>query len=136
MILLDTNACISLLNDRDSPVLPYLAEAAGRDESYATSTVVAFELRFGAAKSELRERNAKRLDVFFRDRIQVLPFDLDDSRHAGSLRALLESQGRPIGPFDTLIAGQALRRDATLLTANIREFSRVPGLRVIDWSAS
>ncbi len=66
----------------------------------------------------------------------MIPFDKEDAIAAGNIRATLALAGTPIGPFDTLIAGQALCRGLTLVTANTREFSRVEGLRVEDWSAS
>jgi tRNA(fMet)-specific endonuclease VapC len=66
--------------------------------------------------------------------LRVLDYDRDDALEAGRVRALLASQGRPIGPYDTLIAGQALRHGLVLVTANTREFERVPGLVCEDWS--
>ena len=63
----------------------------------------------------------------------MLEFDEDDARCAGEIRDLLRRAGTPIGPYDTLIAGQALARDLTLVTHNTREFSRVSGLRLEDW---
>lgn len=67
--------------------------------------------------------------------IDVIPFEAEDAAHAGEIRAHLESKGTPIGPYDYLIAAQARRRAATLVTLNMREFSRVPGLMVTDWAA-
>jgi tRNA(fMet)-specific endonuclease VapC len=64
---------------------------------------------------------------------KVLGFDANDARHAGQVRASLAAAGTPIGPYDVLIAGQALARNLTLVTSNVREFRRVPGLRVKDW---
>jgi tRNA(fMet)-specific endonuclease VapC len=65
----------------------------------------------------------------------MLEFDKEDARQACAARALLASRGRSIGPYDVLIAGQALARNMTLITRNMNEFSRVPGLRAEDWSA-
>ena len=65
----------------------------------------------------------------------MLPFEAEDAAHAGDIRAHLESKGTPIGHYDCLIAAQARRRGATLVTANRREFERVPGLMVMDWGA-
>ncbi len=67
--------------------------------------------------------------------IPVLEFDHDDARCAGEVRSLLRQAGQPIGAYDVLIAGQALARDLTLVTHNVREFSRVPNLRIEDWEA-
>ena len=66
----------------------------------------------------------------------MLPFDADDALAAGEVRTALELRGTPIGPYDVLIAGHALRHGATLVTANTREFSRVPGLMVEDWAGA
>ena len=68
--------------------------------------------------------------------ISILPFEVEDAEEAGDIRAALERVGRPIGPYDILIAAQVRRRGATLVTANQREFERVPGLAVEDWGAA
>lgn len=68
------------------------------------------------------------------DFMRVLNFDQDDAREAGEIRATLRAAGTPIGPYDVLIAAQARRRDAVLITTNTREFVRVPGLRIEDWT--
>lgn len=73
--------------------------------------------------------------VFDSLKFPVLDFDRDDARQAGVIRAELSTRGMPIGPYDVLIAGQAVARDLTLVTRNTREFSRVPGLRLADWEA-
>jgi tRNA(fMet)-specific endonuclease VapC len=65
---------------------------------------------------------------------EVLELDKEDSRRAGEIRAALAVAGQPIGPFDNLIAGQAVARGLVLVTNNLREFQRVPNLRVEDWS--
>ena len=89
------------------------------------------ELWFGAYKSQRVEHN---LGVVDRLRFEVLPFDVDDARHAGDIRAALAARGTPIGAYDVLIAGQAKARQLTLVSNNVREFARVPDLKVIDWS--
>ena len=75
------------------------------------------------------------LAEFLAPGIAVLPLDAEDAAHAGDIRAHLESKGTPIGPYDCLIAAQARRRSATLVTSNRREFERVPGLLLTDWTA-
>jgi tRNA(fMet)-specific endonuclease VapC len=65
----------------------------------------------------------------------VIEFDLEDARQAGGVRAVLAAKGTPIGPYDVLIAGQAMARDMILVTHNTDEFGRVPGLRFEDWAA-
>ena len=78
--------------------------------------------------------NAERLRIFLSSNIAVVVFNELDAVAAGDLRALLEVEGIPIGPYDLLIAAQALRRRATLVTANVREFARVRGLINEDWT--
>jgi tRNA(fMet)-specific endonuclease VapC len=78
--------------------------------------------------------NRQRLARFLREGIEVLPFTESDAASAAAIRSTLEKQKQPIGPYDTLIAGQALARGLTLVTANVREFARVEGLKWEDWS--
>ena len=94
-----------------------------------------FELEYGSAKSNRRRENDERLAIFLRAPIPILPFDAEDAREAGDIRAAPAKAGTPIGPYDVLIAAQARRRGATLVTANAREFVRVPGLKAEDWAA-
>ena len=75
------------------------------------------------------------LEQFLSEGFERVPFDLEDASEAGEIRAFLEMRGEPIGHYDILIAAQARRRGATLVTANTREFERVPGLLVVDWAA-
>jgi tRNA(fMet)-specific endonuclease VapC len=94
-----------------------------------------YELWYGVARSERRRENAERLRVFLSGNITVVPFEEEDAATAGELRATLEGAGTPIGPYDLLIAAQALRSGATLITANVSEFARVHGLDWQDWTA-
>ena len=134
MISLDTNAVISVVNFRPSSVRTRLEEALVRGEEVKVSSIVLFELRYGIAKSARREHNASRLADFMTGRIEPLAFDAADAEEAGEIRATLEQEGKPIGYYDMLIAAQARRRNALLVSANMREFIRVPGLRVEDWT--
>jgi tRNA(fMet)-specific endonuclease VapC len=134
MICLDTNAVIALLNDRTSRVRTRLDAAITLGRALVISSIVLFELRYGAAKSAQPKRNAQRITDFLSGPIEVLPFEPADAEEAGDIRAALERSGMPIGPYDVLIAAQARRRDALLVTANEREFARVPGLRFEDWA--
>ena len=102
-------------------------------EDIATSSIVMHEPHFGAFKSDRTERN---LDELAKLRFRVIDFDRKDAHFAGNIRSDLRRLGTPIGPYDTLIAGQALARDLTLMTRNTREFARVEGLRVEDWEAA
>jgi tRNA(fMet)-specific endonuclease VapC len=135
MICLDTNAVIPVLNAMASRVEARLRAALKGRRLVAVSSVVLFELWHGAIKSAWTERNIKRIEEFLASPIQVLPFDAEDAQEAGDIRAALERAGTPIGPYDILIAAQARRRGATLVTANEREFARVPGLKTQDWAA-
>ncbi|MGH7088586.1 MAG: PIN domain-containing protein [Stellaceae bacterium] len=87
------------------------------------------------ARSARRRENAERLRTFLSGNIGIAAFEEDDAAAAGDLRASLEAVGTPIGPYDLLIAAQALRSGATLVTANVAEFARVRGLTWQDWSA-
>ncbi|MBX3166650.1 MAG: type II toxin-antitoxin system VapC family toxin [Candidatus Eremiobacteraeota bacterium] len=126
--LLDTNAVISLLKD-DRPGLARRLRQCSPGE-VGISAVVAHELYFGAFKSQRVEAN---LAVVDRLAFEVLELTRADGREAGRVRAGLARLGKPIGPYDVLIAGQALARKLVLVTGNSREFSRVEGLRWEDW---
>ena len=132
--LLDTNACIALINNRPATVRQRLEQAVKQGDALTVSAVVAFELWYGAAKSARREANHRRLETFLSGPVDLVPFDDEDARTAGEIRARLEAAGRPIGAYDLLIAGQALRRGMTVVTANVSEFSRVAELRWEDWA--
>ena len=136
MICLDTNAVISALNQRTSPVLVRMENAIASGDTLAIASIVLFELRYGAAKSARPEHNRQRIADFLAGPIEVLPFESADAAEAGDIRAALERAGTPIGPYDILVAAQARRRDALLVTANAREFARVPRLKFEDWAAS
>jgi tRNA(fMet)-specific endonuclease VapC len=112
-----------------------LAAALHRREVIAVPTIVLFELRYGAAKSVNRQHATRRIEELLTGPLEVLDFEPGDAEEAGDIRAALERAGTPIGPYDVLIAGQARRRGALLVTANRREFARVPGLRTEDWLA-
>jgi tRNA(fMet)-specific endonuclease VapC len=134
MICLDTNAVIAALNRRTSPVLTRMEDAIASGEPLAIASIVLFELWYGAAKSERPERNRQRIADFLAGPIEVLPFESGDAEEAGDIRAVLERAGTPIGPYDILVAAQARRRNALLVTANAREFARVPRLKFEDWA--
>ncbi len=133
--LLDTNAVIALLRNNPPRVRQRLRLVVSGGASIAISSVVLYELWYGVARSERRRENAQRLRIFLSGDIAVVPFDEDDARTAGELRAALEAAGTPIGPYDLLIAAQALRGERMLVTANVSEFARVGGLVWEDWTA-
>jgi tRNA(fMet)-specific endonuclease VapC len=134
MICLDTNIAIYVINRRVPAVRLRLAEQLRLGTEIGFSAVALFELRYGHARSNRRIEADRLLAEFLAPGIAILPFDTEDAAHAGDIRADLEGRGTPIGHYDYLIAAQARRRGATLVTANVREFARVPGLLVVDWS--
>jgi tRNA(fMet)-specific endonuclease VapC len=134
--LLDTNVCIALINETSSKVRARLVQASRRKATLATSTIVVHELWYGVAKSELVAKNARALAAFLSRDVAVLDYSAQDAQAAGEIRAALERKGQRIGEYDTLIAGQAFCRNLTLVTANTREFERVKGLVVEDWTDS
>jgi tRNA(fMet)-specific endonuclease VapC len=134
--LLDTNACIALINGRPEMVRRRFERVSTAGEVIATSSVVLFELWYGVAKSQRPKVNAERVATFLAGPLEILDFSAEDAEHAGRVRAAIEIAGKPIGAYDVLLAGQALRHKATLVTANSSEFARVRGLRLQDWAAA
>jgi tRNA(fMet)-specific endonuclease VapC len=128
--LLDSNAVIALINPAEDRVVR-VVERHRRADIF-TSSIVMHELCFGAYKSRAPAKNLRLLEQVD---LTILPFGPDDAREAGRVRALLAMRGTPIGPYDVLIAGQALARGLVLVTHNVGEFSSVPGLRIEDWQA-
>jgi tRNA(fMet)-specific endonuclease VapC len=128
--LLDSNAIIGLLRNRVSP----LARRVRQEDpaEVAMSAIVAHELYYGAYKSRRVTQNIALVDAL---QFSVIGFDREDAREAGRIRAFLSSGGLDIGPYDVLIAGQAVARDMILVTHNTQEFARVPGLQTEDWEA-
>jgi len=132
--LLDTNASIALINGALSSVRARFDDVIRAGAQVSVSAVVLFELWYGAFKSTRQEANLATLEKFLAGPLGILAFDEDDARAAGAVRSQLESAGKPIGAYDFLIAGQALRREFTLVTANTGEFARVKGLLWEDWA--
>jgi tRNA(fMet)-specific endonuclease VapC len=134
--LLDTNACIALINGTEINVRRRFKRAVARESVILLSSIVALELWYGVAKSQRKDSNTQRLETFLGGPLDWALFDEDDARAAGTVRAELETVGRPVGAYDVLLAGQARRRGATLVTSNTKEFARVQGLKWEDWAAS
>jgi tRNA(fMet)-specific endonuclease VapC len=132
--LLDTNAVVALLRSRPAGVRERYREAQKSGDYLAVSSVVLFELWYGVEKSGRIQENTERLRVLLSGDLDLLDFDDEDAQTAGRVRAALEKIGTPIGAYDLLIAGQALRRGLTVVTANTSEFSRVAGLSWEDWT--
>lgn len=127
--LLDTNILSDLVRNPQSRVTEQIAGAGERN--VCTSIVVAAELRFGAKKSGSR-RLTLQVDAILAA-MDILPLEEPADRSYATLRRQLEQRGQPIGPNDLLIAAHALAANCTLVSANGREFSRVPGLKVVNW---
>ena len=104
-----------------------------RAADFTLSVITLAELQYGAAKSPRSKQEHEALEEFLTP-LTVLDFDADATVAYGNIRAYLEGKGTPIGALDTLIAAQAVSCDLTLLTRNLREFKRVPGLKAEDWT--
>lgn len=133
--LLDTNAVVALLRNKPAGVRERYRETQESGDCLAVSSVVLFELWYGVEKSSQVKENTERLRVLLSGDLDLLAFDDEDAQTAGRVRAALEKSGTPIGAYDLLIAGQALRRGLTVVTANTSEFGRVPGLSWVDWTS-
>lgn len=131
MVMLDTNICIYIIKQKPPEVLKRFLEYQVGD--IAISAITLAELRYGVAKSHYREKNAKALDELIIP-LEILPFDEEASRSYGEIRAALEKAGTPIGSMDLLIAAHAVSLGVTLATNNAKEFNRVSGLTVVDWT--
>jgi tRNA(fMet)-specific endonuclease VapC len=131
--LLDTNACIALINGKSASVRTRFEKVIDGGSQVFVSSVAAFELWYGVAKSARPEANAKAVETFFSGPVQLLAFERGDAERAGEVRAGLEKRRKPIGAYDVLMAGQALRHKMRLVTSNAREFGRVKGLDWEDW---
>lgn len=130
--MLDTNIVSDLIRNPHGNAAA-MVERAG-DEQISISAIVASELRFGILK-----RNSERLTYLVEailDRISILPYEDKEASHFAEIRLDLERNGTPIGTTDLFIAAHARSLDVTLVTANIREFGRVPGLKVENWMRS
>jgi tRNA(fMet)-specific endonuclease VapC len=132
--LLDTNAVIALLTNRPPTVRERLRKEASASLSIGISSIVLFELWYGVAHSQHRAQNTERLRALLAGNISVVHFEEEDAVIAGDLRAELEGSGTSIGPYDLLIAAQAIRAGPILVTANVAEFRRVRGLVWEDWT--
>lgn len=131
--LLDTNVCIAIINERVAIVDRFRRESRAGAQIFC-STIAAFELYYGIAKSQRKQANDRSVNIFLSGTVSPIDFEVADAKIAGEIRATLEFAGTPIGMYDLLIAGQALRRGLTLVTANEREFRRVRGLQWENWA--
>ena len=129
-VLLDTNICIYMIKNKPPEVRKHFEQFVPGD--IAISSITVAELQYGVEKSAAREKNALALEAFLLP-LEIAPFDLDSATAYGKIRAGLERQGTPIGGMDMLIAAQAIAQGFTLVTHNLKEFNRVPGLKCETW---
>lgn len=128
--MLDTDIAIYTIKNRP----PKVREAFKSHEGQmCISSVTLMELIFGAAASSAAERNLRDVEAFA-SRLEVLPYDSEAGSHTGQLRAELKKAGRPIGPYDQMIAGHARARGLTIVTCNLRQFHAAPGIRPVNWA--
>ena len=130
IFLLDTDTCIYLIRNKPSEVPRRFEEHSVGD--IGISSVTAAELYFGVQRSRRRDQNQGALEQFLLP-LSVVGFDQQAAASYGRVRATLERTGKPIGPLDTLIAAHALDLGLTLVTNNVQEFARVPGLALENW---
>jgi len=130
-LMLDTNVCIDLIKEHLSSVLERFASHAVGDIGISVITLA--ELEYGVSKSSRPAKNREALDQFISP-LEVAPFDRQATAVYGRLRATLEKKGQSIGSMDLLIAAHAVSLDVRLVTHNVREFGRVPGLQTEDWA--
>lgn len=128
--LLDTNVCIHALKRHNREVETRFTEHSGR---MALSDISLYELFYGAQRYEDPSRRLNIIEAFV-SRLEILPFDSRAALHAGQIRADIERKGQMIGAYDIMIAGCARSQGLILVTGNIREFERVDGLRLENWS--
>ena len=128
--MLDTNIVSELIRN---PAGRTAQRVRAEGKTVCVSVIVAAELRYGCAKKVSRQL-ARRVEEFLSE-VAVLPFEPPCDDHYGTIRAALEATGRPIGSNDLLIAAHARALGATVVTANVDEFRRVPGLAVENWTS-
>jgi len=127
--MLDTNVVIDLLHETSTPIRERFRAAAGH---IALSSISVMELEYGINRSSDPVGNRNRTEALLH-LMSVLPLGYSAAQNAGRLRSHLVQMGLTIGPFDTLIAGHARSEGLVLVTNNVREFSRVPGLEIENW---
>ena len=132
--LLDTDTCIDLLRGRPATVAQALRHPPNE---LAVSAITRYELLYGVERcpAKWRKKEGTKVSLLL-DQVHVLPFTSETAAHAARIRAALESTGRSIGPMDVIIAASALENQLPLVTGNLAEFRRVPGLDCVSWAQS
>ncbi len=129
-LLLDTNTCIYIIKQKPPEVLKQFKSYSVGDIGISSITLA--ELQYGVAKSQHVQKNREALEEFILP-LEIADFDEKASRVYGTIRAMLEKAGKPIGSMDMLIGSHALALGVTLVTNNIKEFKRIKNLKVVDW---
>lgn len=130
-LMIDTNICIHLIREQPASMLDRFTSHAVGD--IGVSVITLAELEYGIAKSSRPARNRAALEQFVSP-LEVADFDRDATAEYGRVRTQLQKKGQPIGSMDLLIAAHAISLGVTLVTHNVREFGKVPGLRMEDWA--
>lgn len=130
MYLLDTNICIYIIKNNPLAVVEKIKSL--QPHQIKLSAISIAELEYGAAKSNKRDQNRIAL-LNFVSSFDILPFNENDAEYYGQIRAFLEKTGKIIGAYDMQIAAQALSNNLILITNNIREFKRIPDIKLGDW---
>jgi len=128
--LLDTNICIYLINRKSPDLIERIEQEKPSDVGLSSITVS--ELYYGVYKSVQLEMNLTALAQFLMP-FEIVPYMGEMAEQFGKVRAALERRGKPIGGYDMLIAAQALYHDLTLVTNNVKEFNRIPELKIENW---
>ncbi|WP_061221615.1 type II toxin-antitoxin system tRNA(fMet)-specific endonuclease VapC [Leptospira borgpetersenii] len=128
--LLDTNICIYIINQKPRSVYKKFKKI--KLENIFISSITEFELKYGVQKSLHFERDLKILEEFL-SYLNILSFVSEDANRAAKIRVELDKVGKPIGPFDLLIASQALSNKLTLVTNNEKEFTRIKDIKIANW---
>ena len=129
--MLDTNICIYAIKHKPQKVFLKLQEV--NPEEVCVSSITYAELVHGVEKSAAVEKNRLALSMLFAN-IEILDFDVDAANCYGKIRADLEKKGTPIGPLDMMIAGHTMSKGYIVVTNNVKEFSRVPNLKIENWA--
>ena len=132
--MLDTNICSFIMREQPEAVLKRLEQTVLRNHRIVVSAITYAEMRFGAVGKKASPRHAKLVDAFCTRLDAVLAWDRAAVDATTEIKVALAAAGTPIGPNDTAIAGHAIAAGAILVTNNTREFARVPGLELEDWS--
>jgi tRNA(fMet)-specific endonuclease VapC len=131
MYMLDTNICSYILKQRPTEVLQKFEQVP--KDKICISIVTYAELEYGVEKTFSKQMNQQIIEAFV-DRLIVLPWDMDAAKHYAKIRSNLEKKGTPIGNMDLMIASHARSQKCTLVTNNVREFERVPDLKIENWA--